>query len=209
MDKTSEPITISKDQSEYLLAIDKTNPNKYCINSIKQVFITCKQEIIEAKKTVGIFSTEKYQNHVFWSVKIPHDKEYFITLMTKNTDIINQIFFYVTAEVSEGQMPMWLLNNYKEKLEYILEDTTIEIDNITYIDSSKEIPQNIFQDSQEELISHLQLTYLNLFKEQDVENIFQEIMQIYCDQDNSYGQKLIQSVDKIRVCEVTKKKKTY
>ena len=104
-------------------------------------------------------------------------------------------------------MPMWLLNNYKEKLEYILEDTTIEIDNITYIDSSKEIPQNIFQDSQEELISHLQLTYLNLFKEQDVENIFQERMQIYCDQDNSYGQKLIQSVDKIRVCEVTKKKK--
>ena len=102
-------------------------------------------------------------------------------------------------------MPVWLLNNYKEKIEYILEDTTIELDNITYIDSSKEIPQNIFQDSQEELISHLQLTYLNLFKEQDVENIFQEIMQIYCDQDNSYGQKLIQSVDKIRVCEVTKK----
>ena len=42
-------------------------------------------------------------------------------------------------------MPMWLLNNYKEKLEYILEDTTIEIDNITYIDSSKEIPQTIFK----------------------------------------------------------------
>ena len=46
-DKTSEPKTI-KDQSEYLLAVDKTNSNKYCINSTKQVFITCKQEIIEA-----------------------------------------------------------------------------------------------------------------------------------------------------------------
>ena len=40
---------------------------------------------------------------------------------------------------------MWLLNNYKEKLEYILEDTTIEIDNIPYIDPSKEIPLTIFK----------------------------------------------------------------
>ena len=31
-------------------------------------------------------------------------------------------------------------------------------------------------------------------------------MKVYCDQGNSYGQKLIQSVDKIRVCEVTKRK---
>ena len=83
MIKTSEPITSSKDQSEYLLAIDKTNPNQYCINSIKQVFITCKKEIIEAKKTLGIFSSEKYQNHVIWSFKLSHDKEYFITLLTK------------------------------------------------------------------------------------------------------------------------------
>ena len=32
-------------------------------------------------------------------------------------------------------------------------------------------------------------------------------MQVYCDQGNSYGQKLMQSVDKIRVCEVTKRQK--
>ena len=70
---------------------------------------------------------------------------------------------------------MWLLNNYNQKLEYILEDTPIEIDNIPFIDSSKEIPQKIFKDSQEEFISHVQLNYLNLFTEQDVENIFQNI----------------------------------
>ena len=40
---------------------------------------------------------------------------------------------------------MWLLDNYKEKIKYILEDTTTEIDNIPYIDSSKEIPQTIFK----------------------------------------------------------------
>ena len=205
-DKTSDPIRISKDQSEYLLAIDKTNPNKYCINNLKQVFITCKEEIIEAKKTLGIFAEENYQKHVLWSLKPSHDKEYLITLMTKNTDIINQtINFHVTAEVSEGQTPIWLLNKYKEKLEYTLEDTTIEIDNITYIDSSKEVHQKIFKDSQEELISHLQLNSLNLVKEEDAENIYKKIMQIYCDQDNSYGQKLIQSVDKISIHEVTKR----
>ena len=62
--------------------------------------------------------------------------------MTKKHIINQTIFSYVAAEVSEGQ---WLLNNYKEKIEYILEDTTIEIDNITYIYSSKEIPQTIFK----------------------------------------------------------------
>ena len=44
--------------------------------------------------------------------------------MTKKHIINQTIFSYVAAEVSEGQ---WLLNNYKEKIEYILEDTTIEI----------------------------------------------------------------------------------
>ena len=68
-DKTSEPKTI-KDQSEYLLAVDKTNSNKYCINRTKQVFITCKQEIIEAKIVFGICSREKYNKHVLWSLNI-------------------------------------------------------------------------------------------------------------------------------------------
>ena len=47
---------------------------------------------------------------------------------------------------------------------------------------------------------------LNLVKEEDAENIYKQIRQIYCDQDNSYGQKLKKSVDKISIHEVTKRK---
>ena len=69
-DKTSEPITISKDQSEYLLAVDKTNSNKYCINSTKQVFITCKQEILEANIFLAYVLEKNAKKHVLWSLNI-------------------------------------------------------------------------------------------------------------------------------------------